>query len=216
MHFIILISLMLSMPDYTVDSLYAHTNHYDIICEYIDFQCDSLSLVEEHIKKASQNIYDQNMDFLEESGQFAKESGMKYFTEFRIKDILQNKNTVSILGYLESYTGGAHGIHNYETFNYDIISGSTIHLKDIIDYNALERISQYCREGIAEEKSERYEDYEGLKNDDFLLSGTEAKWANFNEFIIKEDSIMFIFDEYTVAPYYMGDFRITVPQSIYR
>ncbi len=213
---IILLSLISLFPimDYTIDSIFINTDKYAVICEYPIISNTNFAEIEESIKQYALEVFNENKEFMIGSEDFIDIERSKYFTESRIEQFHVNKTSISILYMLSSYTGGAHGIHNYYTFNYNKKTKVLLTLKDIISQKDLKTISEYCRKGIAKQKQANTEDYSGLKSDGELLVGTKPKWENFETFLIANDSIIFIFNEYEVAPYYMGAFEVLVPISV--
>ncbi len=205
---------LLPISDYAIDSIFVNTDKYAVICEYPDISDTSFTEIEESIKQYATEVFNENKDFMIEVEDLIDPEMMKYHTELRIEDYYTTKTTISILYILNSYTGGAHGIHSYYTFNYNKESQTLFILKDIISQNDLKTISEYCRKNIADQKEGNTEDYSGLKNDGDLLAGTKPKWENFETFVITENGIRIIFNEYEVAPYFMGAFEVLVPSDI--
>lgn len=208
--------IILCASPYSIDSLYINTDEFAVISEYARFTDDSYRTIEEDMKAFAYEVYAENEAFMLESSDIIKEMGMKFCSELRMEDISFTGNYVSFLLFFFSYTGGAHGIHDYICKTYDRESGEIVKLSDIISMNQLKQISSYCRNAVGEQKKSMYEDYEGIKTDIELKNGTKPEWDNFENFIIYEDSLIVIFNEYEIAPYYMGAFRVNVPDSIYR
>lgn len=207
---------LLPLSDYAIDSIFVNTDKYSVICEYPDILDTNLTEIEESVKQYATEIFKENRDFMIEVEDLIDPEMMKYHTELRMEDYHASETTISILYMLSSYTGGAHGVHNYNTLNYSKKTQTLFTLKDIISKSDLKTISEYCRKDIAKQKDKKLDDYEGLKNDIELLAGTQPEWKNFETFLITKNGIKIIFNEYEIAPYYMGAFEVLVPIDILR
>lgn len=200
---------------YSIDSLYINTDEFSVISEYAKFTNNSYEIIEDDIKAYAYEVYSENEGFMFESIDIIKEMGMKFFAENRIEHISITDKYVSALLFFSSYTGGTHGIHYYKTMTYEKNTSQPMKLSDIIDSKSLGNIADYCRHYIAEEKQEADEDYGGLEHDSELMDGIKPIWEHYENFVIHEDSMTIIFNEYEIAPYYMGAFTVNVPDSVY-
>lgn len=207
--------ILLCASQYSIDSLYINTDEFAVISEYAEFNDDAYARIGDDIKTYAYEVYTENESFMLESNDIIKEMGMKFCAELRVEDISFTDNYISVLLFFFSYTGGAHGIHDYICKTYDRENGAIVKLSDIISMNQLKKIASHCRNAVGEQKKSMYEDYEGIKMDIELKNGTKPDWDNFENFIVYEDSLIVIFNEYEIAPYYMGAFRVNVPDSIY-
>ena len=110
--------------------------------------------------------------------------------------VTYNKNNlISIPIQLYEFTGGAHGMSYLKTFNYNLLTGKEIKLKDVFkeDVNYKEIVNNYIKEEIS-------------KNKDIYFSGEEGfKGISDNQdFYIDNDGIVVYFGLYDIAPYYVG------------
>ena len=103
--------------------------------------------------------------------------------------------------------GGAHDYHNITSFNYDVASKEEITLKDLFpnDPGYLKTISDFARKDLRSR-------YKNTLDDAMLSPGTEPKEENFSVFTILPGSITFYFAEYQVAPYALGELKVTMPR----
>ncbi len=101
------------------------------------------------------------------------------------------------------YTGGAHGMHIRKTFNYNK-KGELITLTKIFnnEVEGLQKLSSLVQKEL-------------LKRDgaqkDWIMDGAGAKEENYQSFIINDDGITILFDQYQVAPYSDGQIDIYIP-----
>lgn len=121
--------------------------------------------------------------------------------------------TQSIVLNVENFEGGAHGAHYPIAINFDVKNNKEIKLADLFakqkDY--LQKISEYCKKDLEKQITEKSEGAgtEGT----WIDQGAGPKEENFSIFLInKDNSIMFYFPEYQVAPYVYGQFTVTMPK----
>ncbi|WP_426349798.1 DUF3298 and DUF4163 domain-containing protein [Alloiococcus sp. CFN-8] len=103
------------------------------------------------------------------------------------------------------YTGGAHGISQVISHNYDLVSGNRLELKDIFKegYNYQEVINKFIKEAIAQKPEEYFPDaFQGI---------TENQ-----NFYIGREGITIYFQNYEIAPYAAGNPEFLIPYSIIR
>lgn len=124
-----------------------------------------------------------------------------------------DQNIVSVVLYIEGYTGGAHPYHYSTSFNYDVKNKRNITLSDLFpnqkDY--LQKISEYCINELTNKmsKSGAIE----MSNTDWIQRGAGPDEENYSVFLINPDNtITFYFGEYQVAAYAAGDFKVTYPR----
>ena len=103
------------------------------------------------------------------------------------------------------YTGGAHGISQVISHNYDLASGNRLELKDIFkkDYNYQEVINKVIKEAITK------------KPEDFFPDAFQGISQN-QSFYIGREGIIIYFQNYEIAPYAAGNPEFLIPYSIIR
>ncbi len=109
---------------------------------------------------------------------------------------LLNDNFISLKFAFDTYSSGAAHPMNYSvTFNYDIANDKEITFNELFQssYDYLWLISQYC-DLILKDK---------LKGA-YFPEGVEPKKENFSNYVLTEDSMIFLFDPYQVGPYAAG------------
>ena len=115
----------------------------------------------------------------------------------------QNDEFVSFIVYYYQFTGGAHGITTFDTYNVDLKNCRLIALADIIKQDDEKIIKDSILKSIEEKKEEFFEE--------------DAKQLVTNEdlskrpFVIEKDGIVFKYNHYEIAPYSTGmpEFKIT-------
>ncbi len=107
-----------------------------------------------------------------------------------------------------TYTGGAHGLQATQTFAFSP-TGQQIMLPALFKngVTGLKTIAPYVQEELAKSPDA---DPQAIKD------GTVPTEANFQNFIITDDGLTFIFDPYQVAPYSAGTQTVKVPLSVFK
>ncbi|HET6566384.1 MAG TPA: DUF4163 domain-containing protein [Rhodothermales bacterium] len=140
---------------------------------------------------------------------------------------------VSAVGESYSYTGGAHGINQYETFNYDTQTGRQIGLSSLFaDTSALRPISAYARTQLEARLLEEppqdtssstkamREAMERLRA--WIRQGTAPIRGNYRLLYLvpaadgKAAGIGIIFSPYQIAPGAAGTQTLFVPTSVFQ
>ncbi len=103
-------------------------------------------------------------------------------------------------------TGGAHPNQFAKTFSFRN-DGAVVELADLFQSgkNYLDPISKYVQ---AELKKREFADA------DWIAEGAAPKLDNYQNFVIEDTGIEFIFDPYQVAAYAAGTQRVLVPYSV--
>lgn len=104
-------------------------------------------------------------------------------------------------------TGGAHGLQATKTFSFSA-SGSPITLDSLFTNTdtALKSISVYVQ---AELMKREFADV------DWIKEGAAPTKDNYQQFVVTDDGITFLFDPYQVAPYAAGLQTVNVPKAIF-
>ena len=129
-----------------------------------------------------------------------------YFLYIDYKDY-EYKEYISIVLYISYFTGGAHPNYEIKTINYNKNTNKFIDIDDLInrDKDILNKLSIYSRE---------YFSNNDMFNDrvvfDMMIDGTKSIKDNYKYFNITSDGLIIYFNRYQIAPYYYGDYSITV------
>lgn len=100
------------------------------------------------------------------------------------------------------YAGAAHGFSYFETFNYDLNKDKKLNLLDVFraDTKYLEKLSEMGNDYFSAQLEEGY----------FHPEGVEPRNENWQNFTLTNDSLIFYFDDYAVAPYAAGTQELEV------
>ncbi len=118
------------------------------------------------------------------------------------------KEYISLVFNISYFTGGAHPTYETKTINYNIKNNNFITIDNLInkDKNILNKLSTYSREYFNNNNLFK----EKIVND-MMLEGTTGAKENYQRFNLSNDGLIIYFERYQIAPYYYGDYSITIP-----
>ena len=117
----------------------------------------------------------------------------------------------SVLSYqttISCYLGGAHGSYVVNYYNFDIESGKLLNISDVVPAEKEKLVlkameEQLCKDWEAKDLADLQEKTGITMLGDLYLT---------NNFLLKGDSIEFLFNQYEIAPYAAGLISVTVPR----
>lgn len=207
----------------------------EILCYQIDIKLDTLAGEGELPKKLASILQDSvlavtsRQTIREMMAAFADsietewkaELAERYEPESEYKDMLQYYFTIegcpiekeredSILSYqttIDCYLGGAHGSHVVQYYNFDMKNCRLLSIEDIIPADKegqvlMAMVEQLCKDWEAKDLVDLQEKTGITMLSDLYLT---------NNFLLKNDSITFLFNQYEIAPYAAGLISITIP-----
>ena len=109
---------------------------------------------------------------------------------------------------ITSYTGGAHGLQATRTFAFDKI-GKSIVLTDLFTNGeaGIKTVATFVQTELTKKK---------ISDADWIKDGAGATADNYQNFVIEDTGVTFIFDPYQVAAYAAGTQNILVPVSVFK
>ena len=116
-----------------------------------------------------------------------------------------NSDIVSVRMITYAYTGGAHGMRNYYSWNWSQKEQKFLSLEEVISLEEqFTRLIEETRKAVLESQ----------ENIDlgWLESGT-SKITDFKIWNFYQERLVFIFPEYQIAPYSSGATEVSVPLS---
>jgi len=114
-----------------------------------------------------------------------------------------------ILSYQAStdwYMGGAHGIYVVTYFNFDKATGKLLDISDIVPADKEEAVLEAMKEQLCKDWDAK--DWTDLQEETGI--GALGELYLTNNFLLKNDSIEFLFNQYEIAPYAAGLIGVTV------
>ncbi|MCR5563651.1 MAG: DUF3298 and DUF4163 domain-containing protein [Desulfovibrio sp.] len=118
------------------------------------------------------------------------------------------EGVVSVVFYLYTYTGGAHGNRECVCFNLDLQNGRELQLGDLFDNprSALDLLSDWSRTALKKQLAED-------ADETMIRAGTEPDAENFDCLVLQEGGVRILFPVYQVAPWSVGEQRVFMPVS---
>jgi hypothetical protein len=126
-----------------------------------------------------------------------------------------NKEYLSFAINIYYFSGGAHGINKVCAFNYDIVQKKKLTINDFLgnSLQALQELSQISAQQVTSQLQSS-----GVQIDDSLIQmiqqGTKPVLDNYNNFNFNYNSLIIYFQQYQVAPGYVGPVTITIFKNI--
>jgi hypothetical protein len=143
----------------------------------------------------------------------------RYDPESEYKDIFQyyysveagpvEKEQDGILSYqaiTDTYLGGAHGSHYVQYFNFDVQSGKLLTISDVVPADKEMLVLMAMEERLCK-------DWEAKDLADLQEKTGITMLGNLyltNNFLLRGDSIVFLFNQYEIAPYAAGLISVTL------
>lgn len=126
-----------------------------------------------------------------------KDNTIKYQYEaiYNYKIAYNKNNILSIPLTMYEFTGGAHGLTNIKSFNYDLATGKELKLEDLFKANS--NYKEVINNHIKEEISKQPEIY--FQGQDAFSSIKDNQ-----DFYISDEGIVIYFSLYDIAPYSSG------------
>lgn len=154
------------------------------------------------------NMYDSTR-ITEEDREVRNQSAAGQYT-YSMKGRIENgqQSRTSYVLEIYQFTGGAHGAFAViaETYNK---SGKELSLKDVLGTNVnYDRIAAVVRPILTAFIQERQAS-EYVVEEEFL-DGTAPNETNYSQWYVKDDTVVFIFNQYQIGPYVLGMFEVPV------
>ena len=130
-----------------------------------------------------------------------------YNYHYILKTEIENgyKGTSVYHVYLDYYEGGAHGISQHLTMNFEQSTGRQLMLPDIFVPGFESRLSTILHKALCEYVGVKTD--KELKNQGYLFSTDMFPSENF---ILGDDAITFIYNPYEIAPYEKGSIELKI------
>lgn len=162
------------------------------------------SLLNEKIKNKMEKYINE---FKEEIKEFEKIGDNKFTLSINF-DSYEYEEYISYVFHIFVDLQGAHPNTYIWTISYDIKS------KELIDINTLVRKNKDILNILSGYAYEELKQNSSIKEDntlDMLVDGTKPVSDNFSKFAFTKEGLKVFFQRYDVAPYYLGEFEVTVP-----
>ncbi|MBC8590953.1 polysaccharide deacetylase family protein [Wansuia hejianensis] len=156
-------------------------------------------MIFEHIDKFDTLVGDISL----EDKNYKAELNIDYEVYPKGKDIVSIKFLIE-----ENLPYYAHPNITVETIVYNLKSEKELVLGDVMKGKYLERISKITREYFSINDT-----YAPYINSELFLKGTEPLKENYNNFLLTDDKIIFVFQKYEVFPGMLGVVSVEIPNE---
>lgn len=162
-------------------------------------------------KKIDSIIEKYKFNFISSLMNYNIQSDITYTFNISYKEY-RFKNYISIILYIEEYTGGAHPNHYISSIIYDIKANDIISIIDLVkqDKKILDILSSESRELLLKKYKININD---INIKQMFYDGTSPSVSNFKNIAFTTEGLLIIFERYSIAPYYMGEFQIIIPYN---
>lgn len=147
-------------------------------------------------------------DYLEITEEFAREEyALPWAYEVVFEKATETDSTISFSDSYYSFTGGAHGIYGTGYINFIKKTGRQIKFADLFQMDKLAGLTATAEDHFRKMSNltaDQTFDEAGffIEDDSFYLS---------QNFLLKQDSITFVYSIYEIAPYAAGEIALTIP-----
>ena len=117
-------------------------------------------------------------------------------------------STMSYLATVDYYEGGAHGINQLITFNFDIATGKMITLADVFAPGYETQLNGVLLKALKSKTG--FNSLNELKDAGYLYSMDMFPSENF---ILNDETITFVYNPYEIAPYALGSIELIITYS---
>ena len=149
------------------------------------------------ISKFEKNV--QDLKLLEDNRKFSLNVN---FTEYTYN------NYISFLITYSCDYGGAHPDIDVVTVNYNKKDKEFVDINKLMEKNKdiLNIFSNISYDSLKDKVEEK-------EDSNMLKQGTSPIKNNFTKFVFSKDGIILFFSNYSIAPYYLGNFEVKIPYS---
>ena len=116
--------------------------------------------------------------------------------------------TTSYIAIIDYYEGGAHGINQRMTMNFENKTGRLLELEDIFVPGFESQLNPILQQALTEKVGAN--DLRDLRDKGYLLS---MEMFPSNNFILNDETISFIYNPYEIASYDKGETELSIPLS---
>lgn len=156
-------------------------------------------LLESYFLEALQN-YEEFISDSEYIADYPADWAFYFETTFRATYLTDEFLSV-VMDYYE-FTGGAHGNHFSQGYNFKLSDGELFYLSDIIKESQFENLSLFCEQEIIKQF-----DVNSLAD---ILFNDEISLNEDQDFFINPGHLVIQFDPYEIAPYSMGSIEVEI------
>ena len=179
---------------------------YPYLKENLDVK---FKLFNDHVKNDVLKLPEIEQNIIESQELLCDTSNVKLNSEHRVADykvFLQNEKELSVLFYLENhYTHTKSTYYTFKTVNFDIKKGKLLNFEDFFDEDDTQEALDIINMEIST----------SIRNGDMFYECFTVSKEDFdnakNDFVFKDNSIIFYFNDCVMCPAFVGTYEIEIP-----
>jgi len=193
------------------DTTYFQVTYPQFEDKAINTYIQSLLVFNDNPDTSFNNIEEVGKAFINSYEDFQKKevsSPWAWYSNIQAHVVENNPSYVSIEVNYDDFMGGAHGNHGTIFSNYNLSSKRQIELNDIISNDSIAAFIQ-----IAKDIFIKQEEIDGKEKtfDNFFFENGEFSLNN--NFLLKEKSILYLYNVYEIKPYSDGTTKLEIPYN---
>jgi hypothetical protein len=165
-------------------------------------------LIDNTVSEYYSAVYSEMLGFYSESG-FGGIAFAPWALDIGYETFNASETIVSLKFNVYEFTGGAHGNSFFATFTFDTAKEKLLTLDDVFvaDSDPWTVIGPMAEAQIKENLGA------DMADDTLISQGAGTNPANYGDFVLTEDSIIFYFEPYVVAAYAAGPQEVVIPYA---
>jgi peptidoglycan/xylan/chitin deacetylase (PgdA/CDA1 family) len=126
--------------------------------------------------------------------------------------VYETSRHLSLIFKESKYLGGAQPSSAMYTYNFNLEQGRQLTLKDLFKGSSayLEILSQYIRESLIDNHVLNI-----ALDDAWVVKGSQPLESNFKHFVIKENSLVILFEKYQIGSAFIGEPSLEIPFDVF-
>jgi peptidoglycan/xylan/chitin deacetylase (PgdA/CDA1 family) len=189
-------SIIEEEEDQTIAVHYPNTGHKKIDAILSEFALNRVEL----FRQDTANI------------KLANEEVWPYELHIDYEIVYETSRHLSLIFKESKYLGGAQPSTAMYTYNFNLEQGRQLSLKDLFKGSSayLEILSQYVRESLIENHVLNI-----TLDDAWVIKGSQPLESNFKHFVIKENSLIILFEKYQIGSAFIGEPFLEIPFEVF-
>lgn len=147
--------------------------------------------------------------FISNYDQFAssqKSYSFPWMKEIKLRVISQWPGMITFEKNANEFAGGAHGNYGTYYYNYNTVSDSSMSLNELFTPESKQKLDTIAEQIFR--KNEKLSATASLENGYFF---TDSKFSLNENFLIREDGLLFFYNPYEIKPYAAGTTELFIP-----
>lgn len=204
-------STHIARTDTSADTTYVTLTYPEFKPEEVNNFVKKTLLISDNPDVQAKTVDELASSFISNYDQFAssqKSYSFPWMKEITLRVIGQWPGMITFEKKTNEFAGGAHGNYGTYYYNYNTISDSSMRLNELFTPESRQKLNTIA-EGIFR-KNENLSATASLENGYFF---TDAKFSLNENFLIRDDGLLFFYNPYEIKAYAAGTTELFVPYS---